>query len=546
MHGMDGAPLNMIRRRPGSPAVQRLGRSTAVMAAGTLLSRVTGLGRVFALTYALGATALTDTYTLANNTPNIIYELVVGGVLSGTVLPVFVRQLATRDEQDAWRAISAVVTAALAVCVVLSGVFVVVAPWFVRLYTVRKHGATAVDQLLVATGLLRLFAPQVAFYGMVSLATAIANARRRFAAPTFAPVANNLVVIAVLLAFPHLAGTRDLHQLRGHGGALLLLGLGTTAGVAAMALAQLPLGTIRRRLRWVWAPRHEAVGSLLRLSSWTVGFVIANQLALLVVQWLANAHDGDVTVYTTAFIILLLPHGVLSVSIMTAIAPELAERWSLDDLGGFREQLALGLRLLLAVTLPAAAGLALLANPIVTVALAHGHLTHAAAHHIAATLAVMALGLPAFSSWLLLTRAYQAQHDTRALFVLYLVENGVNIAAAFLLYPRLGVQGLALAFAVAYLAGTLAGLAHLRRRLHRVGGRSITHTLVRVGLATAVMALAVAGLAALATHLGLTQAGLLLLAVPVGAGTYLAAARLAGVPAVAAHPTTPRPGRPAG
>jgi putative peptidoglycan lipid II flippase len=541
---MDGAPLSTNRRPRRSPAVQGLGRNTAIMAAGTLLSRVTGLGRVFALTYALGATALTDTYTLANNTPNILYELVVGGVLSGTVLPVFVRQLATHDEDDAWRAISAVVTAALALCVVLSGVFVVVAPWFVGLYTLRKHGATAGDQLVVATTLLRLFALQVVLYGVISLSTAIANARRRFAAPVFAPVANNLVVIAVLLAFPHLAGTRDLHQLRGHSGALLLLGLGTTAGVAAMALAQLPLATIRTRLRWVWAPRHEAVRSLLRLSGWTVGFVIANQLALLVVQWLANAHDGDVTVYATAFIIFLLPHGVLSVSIMTAIAPDLAERWSLGDIRGFREKLALGLRLILAVTVPAAAGLALLAQPIVTVALAHGHLTHAATRHIAAALAVMAIGLPAYSCWLLLTRAYQALHDTRSLFLLYLIENGVNIAAAFLLYPRLGVEGLALAFAVAYLAGTLAGLAHLHRRLTRVGGRSITRALVRVGLATGVMALAVAGLTAMGDHLGLTQAGLLVLTVPAGLGTYLAAARVAGVPTAAVHPTTPRRGRP--
>lgn len=291
-----------------------MGRSAAVMAVGRLLSRLSGLARVFALADALGATALADTYTLANTTPNIIYELAVGGVLSGALLPVLVGELASKKEDEVWRAISAVVTLALLACLVLAGVFLLVAPLLLRLYTLRKHGPVADDQFEVATVVLRLFAPQVALYGVISMATALSNAQWRFAAPMFAPILNNLVVIAVLLSFPHLIGIRDLHQARGNPAGLWLLGLGTTAGVAAISLAQLPLGTIRARLRFVWAPRHHAIRTLARLSGWTVAFVAANQLALLVMQVLANAHDGDVTIYTIAYIFFLLPHGVLAVS----------------------------------------------------------------------------------------------------------------------------------------------------------------------------------------------------------------------------------------
>ncbi len=185
---------------------------------------------------------------------------------------------------------------------------------------------------------------------------------------------------------------------------------------------------------------------------------------------------------------------------MTALAPDLAKRWARRDSTGYRDQLLVGFRLLLAVTIPAPTGLALLAQPIVTVALAHHHsaLTATSAHTIAETLALMAIGLPAFSGWLWLTRAYQAMQDTRTLFLLYLVENGVNIVAALILYPLLGVRGLALALAIAYPAGTLAALAHLRQRLARIGGRGTLSAAGRVTLATTAMAIVVATLTGLA------------------------------------------------
>jgi putative peptidoglycan lipid II flippase len=515
---------------PPSPG---LARSTAIQAVGTALSRVTGFGRIFAFAYALGAGRLADTYTLANNTPNIIYELILGGVLSGTLLPVFVRELRSGegdDGSDGWRAVSAVLTLAAVASAALAVAFVVVAPLFIRLYTLRTRSEVGDDQIAVATDLLRLFAPQVFFYGLISVTTAILRARRRFAAPMFAPVLNNLVVIGLFLAYPSVVGIRTLEGVRDDGGAVLLLGLLTTAGVASMAIAQFPFGIARRHLRWVWDPRHPAVQTVLGLSGWTLGWVLLNQVALFVVYLLANGRSGDVTVYFFTYTIFLLPHGVVSVSIISAVQPELADRWAAGDLEGFRRQLSIGIRSIATLIVPAAVGYVVLARPIVTALLEHGALSRAGAGRVADTLAMMSLGLPAFSCWLFLTSAYQAMQDTRRLFFLYFVENAANVVSAVVLYRVMGVQGLGLAFALAYAVGTTAALLDLRRRAGGIDGRTLTTSLARIILTSAVMAVAVfivrsvlggtGGIGAAVRAGGATVAGVTV---------YLLVGRLAGV-----------------
>ena len=518
---------------PPSPG---LARSTAIQAAGTALSRITGFGRIFAFAYALGAGRLADTYTLANNTPNIIYELILGGVLSGTLLPVFVREF-RRNDNDAdadpnagWRAVSAAFTLAVVAAALLSLAFVVAAPLFIRLYTLRTGAQVSRDQISVATDLLRLFAPQVFFYGVISVTTAIVRAQRKFAAPMFAPVLNNLVVIGLFLSYPSIVGIRTLEGVRDDRGAVLLLGLMTTAGVAAMALAQFPFRTARRHLRFVWAPRHPAVRTILGLSGWTVAFVLANQIALFVVYLLANGRSGDVTVYFLTYTIFLLPHGVVSVSIISAVQPELADRWAAGDLVGFRDQLSVGVRSIAALLVPAAVGYVVLARPIVAALLEHGALEDAGADRVAGTLALMALGLPAFSCWLFLTSAYQAMQNTRSLFFLYVVENVANVVAAVVLYPVMGVQGLGLAFALAYFTGTAAALFDLRRRTGGLDGKALSSSLLRILAAAAVM-----GAVVLAVRLVLGDDGAFGAARNAGVATvagvtvYLLASRLFGV-----------------
>ncbi len=472
------------------------------MAAGTAMSRLTGVLRVLALAVALGAHHLATSYNLANTTPNMLYDIVLGGVLSATFIPVFVDRLATRSEREAWRAISAVISLSVVTLLVMTLLFFLLAPQVIDAFTALDHthstaqAAGLVQEKAVGTSLLRWFVPQVALYGLIALATALLNTRRRFVAPMWVPIANNVVCIAVLLWFHHLVP--DFPSLGGvdaHSGQLVLLGLGTTLGVALQAVLLLPsLGAARlSRLRWRWDPRHEAVRTIVRLGSWTFGFVLANQIALFVVLALAVGAPGSdpVSAYTYAYTFMQMPYAVVAVSVMSAVTPDLAEQWTLRDTVAFRRRLAGGLRAVLAIILPASMGMFLLAKPAVALLLGHGATTVADTETTGAALAMFALGLPGFCTFLYVVRVLQSMQRTRIAFWLYLVENAVNIVLAVLLVHPLGVRGLALSLSVAYTVGAVAGVLLLRRWLGNLGGARTWRPLRRVVLATVVMGVVV-------------------------------------------------------
>jgi putative peptidoglycan lipid II flippase len=462
-------------------------RATAQQIAGTSLSRITGFGRVFALAYAIGFTRLADAYNLANLTPNIVYELVLGGVLSATLVPVFVDRL--EHDDDPWHAVSAVVTFALTIAVAVSVALALLAPLIIRLYAVFNSSASAGDANAVATALLRLFAPQVAFYSAITITTALLLARRRFANPKFSPIANNVVVIAVLLAVPHVTHHLGLASVRHNSTVLWLLGLGTTAGVAVQAFIQAP-GF--RNVRWVWDPGHEAVRTVAGLSFWTFGVVVANQVALYVSVALAYQHEGDASAYLAAYMFFTLPHGVIAVSVMDTLLPELAARWTRGDHEGFERRMLRGMNTILAVIVPAAVGYVVLARPIVNVTLHYGAFHAKSAATTADTLGLFAIGLPGFSAYLLLMRGFQAMKDTRSMFRLYALENAVNIVLALALHPALGVQGLALSFGIGYTVTTVVAWNRLSRVAGPLRTTSLRRSLPRVVAASAVMAIVVA------------------------------------------------------
>jgi putative peptidoglycan lipid II flippase len=317
--------------------------------------------------------------------------------------------------------------------------------------------------------------------------------------------------------------------------ARLVLGLGTTVGVLAMALAMVPaLAGAGARLRWHWNPCHPAVRTLIRLSGWTAGFVVANQIAFFIVTILANRHAGGFTAYSYAYVLFLLPHGVFAVSVMSAAEPELAASWHMADVARYRQQFLDGIKLVAAIIVPAALGYAALSRPVVRLLLQHGSYGPTAAETTADVLALMALGLPAFSIYLYLMRAFQAIQDTRTMFLVYLVENGVNILLAFALYPTFGVQGLAAALALAYAVGCVFALRIFHRRLGGLAGRRLGIILYRTtvaGVVSADVALAVSVLLAhlLGTSGGLTLLVRVLAAVATGVTVYLRVARYFGV-----------------
>jgi putative peptidoglycan lipid II flippase len=510
-------------RRPTASALtdRSILRSSAGVAFGTTLSRLTGLARLAALAYALGFTRLTDAYNLANTTPHIVYELLLGGVLSATLVPVFVSHRDRGDEE----ATSAVVTAAMVALVALTALGILAAPAIVRLYTLRLAGAAAAAQQEVATDLLRLFMPQMLFFGLVALATALLNTHRRFAAPAFVPVLNNLLVTAVFLALPHVAGsTPTLETVREDRGLLLLLGLGTTAGTVVMALALLPaLRRARISLRPVAPWRHPAVRKVVRMSGWTAGYVASNQLALWLVLVLANATRGGVSAYQGAFVFFQLPHGLVAVSLMTTISPDLASAAGRGDTAAFRERFAYGLRLMSIAILPAAAGYMVLARPIVSFLLERGALSSASAGLTASCVAAFSLGLLPFSLYLYALRGFYARQDTRTPFLLNAFENGLNIVFALGLEPWLGVEGLALSYSLAYGVAMVVALSTLRRRTGGgLGGEGVVSAVARMALAAAVMAVVVRLVTALLPG-GAPPALEVAVGVAVGVPVYVAA-----------------------
>jgi putative peptidoglycan lipid II flippase len=471
-------------------AAGRLVRSSVVVGIGTGLSRATGLIRVGALTFAIGGSLLSDSYNLANTTPNIIYELLLGGVLSASLVPIFV----DHDRRGDTEAIDAVITVSVLALLALTVVAVLAAPLIFDVYTLFTPDAKADAEAEVAVPLLRLFLPQIFLYGLTTLGTGLLNARRSFFAPAYSPNLNNVVVIGVLVAFGAIAGSDvTLADVADDPGLQLLLGLGTTAGILAMTVALWP--AVRRagiRIRFNPNWRHPAIRTVARLAGWTVGYAVANQITLFIVLALANGEvAGSVSAYTYAFIFFQLPHGLFAVSIMTTFLPDLAGFASAGDTEGFRSRFGFGLRLLTLVVLPAAVGYIVLARPLVATLLERGAFGGSSSALTADVLVSFSLGLLGFSVYLLVLRGFYAFKDTKTPFFLNLAENGVNIVAAVALVGVLGVQGLALAYSIAYSIGAVLALAALRKKLGGLDGRRTVASVSRMFLAAGIMAVLV-------------------------------------------------------
>jgi putative peptidoglycan lipid II flippase len=451
--------------------------------------------------------------------------VVLGGIVSATFVPVFVSRLESDDEDSAWDAISAVTSVAVVVIAAASVAFLVLSPFIIGAMTAFNHAGQAATERTVAEELLVLFVPQLACYGCISVATALLNARRRFAAPMFVPIANNLVLIVVLVSFGVLVRNPSLGGVYGHRWQLLLLGLGTTVGVAVQLGALLP--SLRNAgLRLHWSPRwgHPAVRTIIGLSGWTFGLVVANQVALLVILALSvHVGPGAVTAYTYAYTFFQLPYGVVAVSIMSATAPELAASWTVGDLERFRRRMDVALRTMLAAILPAAGAMVVLAKPLLSLlGVMIGHT--ASTGTTAVALAMLGLGLPGFCVFLFVVRVLQSTQDLRSAFRLYVLENGVNIVLAVALAGPLGVRGIALSISLAYTVAAVAGLRHVRRHLGGFEPARVQRPVTRMAVATAVfVAGAVLGSSVSGSETGGALVARLVLGLVAGAVGYVLA-----------------------
>jgi len=466
-------------------------RNTAVMSVGTALSRVTGFLRLSAMAYALGIaeTRLADAYNIANITPNIIYELALGGILSSVFVPVFVEWLQSRGREAAWDVARKVLGIAAVSLLIICVLGIVLAPWIIRLYTV---GVPAGQRQVVedlASFFLRWFMPQIVFYGIGAVATGLLNAHRRFAVPMFAPILNNLIVIATFLTFA--AMSHPGQAVLATGPQKLVLAVGTTLGVVVMTVALWP--SLRRlgfRFRWRPGWIDMAVVRIAHLAKWVIVYVVANQLGYLVVLILAARVKGGYTAYAAAFILFQLPHAIFVVSVFTALLPAMSSRWVDGDRDAFRELLARGIRWTAVIVVPAALGYLVLAVPIVRLLLEHGAAGPRSTDLVAGILVFFSLGLFSFSTFQLLLRAYYSMQDTRTPALVNIAAVGLNVLVdlLFVLALGMGVRGLALGHATAYTFGSIALLALIRRRLGGVDGRRILSGLSRTFLAAGVTA----------------------------------------------------------
>jgi putative peptidoglycan lipid II flippase len=521
------------------PPEPSLARSTMLMASGTLLSRITGLLRVTVLVGTLGVSEsrLADVYNVANTTPNIIYELVLGGILSSIFVPVFVEVRRTRGFRQANYVANAVMTVAFVTLSLIALVTVLAAPWIIRLYIHSGSPAERAEAQHLGGQLLAMFMPQIVFYGVGSVMTGLLNANRRFGVPMYAPVLNNLVVIAVGLTFHALIGGKvpQLGELTG--GEKALLGVGTTLGVVAMTMVQWPfLRRIGFRFSFVWNVRDRAIRKMAHLSAFTIGYVVTNQLGYLVVPFLAYGVQGGYTAYTTSFTFFQLPHGVFAVSVMTALLPPLSEQAVAKDWRSFQVTLARGIRLTAAILLPASIGYLVLAGPIVHLLLAHGVVSPNSNSTVllTRTMVMFVLGLVPFSTFQLLLRAFYAIQNTRTPFLVNIVSTGTNVVANLLLFSLLPkdwkVPGLALGSSIAYTVGSVLLLSRLVPRIGGLELRPILRVLARMLLASLSMGAItgiVAGLIAAVAGDGTIGSLLTVVAgVAVGLVTYLVAARL--------------------
>ena len=471
-------------------------RSNLVVASGTAVSRITVLVRIVIFGMVIGQTALADAFDGANNAPNAIYELFIGGVLSASLVPLFARLVDNENTNNQKsNDIDAIVSTALYVLVSITVVAVLAAPAIFNLFSLSPSSAVDADAYREAgTALTRIFLVQIFFYGISAITSALLNARRQFFAAAWSPALANMVAIAFLLYIPSAgaASPPQLGEVVSNGSLLWTLCLSTTAGVAIMALTQL-LAVRKSGIRISLKPqfRHPAVARLVRLSTWTLGYVVANQIALVVIKNLASPGSGWVDAYAKAFIIFQLPHGLLAVSLATTFVPELSRLIHANNEPTFARRMSEGIRLTAMLTIPAAVGLFLLARPTVAVLLQHGNFDATATTNTARALSGLALGVAGFSVYLFVLRGFYARNDTRTPFFINIIENALNIVFALLLVDRFDVLGLGMAFSLAYLVSAAIALAVLHRSTPSLQLAPLLVSILRIVGAAALMAIVV-------------------------------------------------------
>jgi len=477
--------------------------TSRAIAVASLASRVTGFLRSSLLVAAIGTGAVGDAYNLGNNLPNMVYELLLGGVLSSVLIPLLVRAQEDDDDQGVayTQRLLSIATAALAA---MTFVAVLCAPLFAAGF-VSDH-----SQRSLASVFATLLLPEIFFYGLGAMIMAVLNIRHSFAPGAWSPVLNNVIMILTLGLFWALPGPNTLNPATITTAQIVVLGVGTTLGIAAQALVMIPA---LRRTGFVWQWRFRArpneVGRMKEVGSlagWVLAYVVASQIGVTAIGRVGLSHHAF-TWFTQADLLIQMPYGILVVSLLTAIMPRLSRAAARGQFGEVVDDLNLGARLSALALVPITFGFIVLGESLCVVLFAYGENSIADARVIGTALAASAFGLFPFAVVMLQLRVFYAMRDGRtpALINVGMVASKVLILiiAENTLHGRVHfAEALTCSTSASYVVGAVIGHFCLTRRLGRLNFRSVARTVAQVSLASVVGA-AVALVIVVASNHGL-------------------------------------------
>ena len=453
-----------------------IGRAGAIMASGTIISRLLGFLGAILLARTLGTVGSgADAFALANQLPNNIYALIAGGVLTAVLVPQIVRASTDRDGGAGY--INKIVTLGFVIFLSLAALATVLAPLLVMLYAQQGGDASrgfSADDIALATALAYWSLPQVLFYALYSLFGEVLNARRVFGPFTWAPVVNNVVFITGLLIFGALFSERDTSRaLEWTPGMVTLLGAGATAGIATQALILLVFwrrAGIHYRPDFHW--RGVGLAATGRAAGWLFGMILVAQIAGVVQANVATLATGDgeagLAILRFSWLLFMVPHSVITVSLATAYFTRMSSHASEGDTASLRNDVSVSLRRIGSMMVLASAGLIALAIPFARLFGGSPEQIDA----MATVLVAYALGLVPFSLVFVLQRVYYALGDTRTPFFFQLIHAAVFIAVAIVasVQPSPAIAStLAIGASFASTVQFLAALVLLRRRVGGLG-----------------------------------------------------------------------------
>lgn len=485
---------------PGGGPAQSLGRAGSLIAIASLVSRITGFLRHVALASVLAFGVLNDSYIVANTLPNIVYELLLGGVLTSVMIPLLIRAQ-TEDADGGETYTRRLLTMAGVALLGATVVAMIAAPFLTRLYLGGEGAGAANPELATAFALLLL--PQIFFYGLGALLGAILNSHRVFGPFAWAPVLNNVVVLAVVAVFYAMPGEVSLDPVRMGEPKLLVLGLGTTLGIVVQALVLVPAMRrvgFRYRPVWGWDPRLTKAGGL---ALWVTGYVLIGQAGYIVTTRVAaGATEGSVSIYTYAWLLLQVPYGIIGVSLLTAMMPRMSQAAAEGRTADVVADLSLGSRLSAITLLPVSVLLTVIGPAVGVAMFALGRAGDGGGNaRLGAAIAVSAFGLLPFAVVMLQLRVFYALTDSRTPTLIQLAVVGVKVplllACPVLLPPEHVVFGLSAANSASFAFGAVFGQVLLRRRLGPVRTGEVLGTVWRVAAASTVGGLITFGAVAL-------------------------------------------------